>query len=102
MVSENGSMIRTLYLTPDGQLQTNLTTDDLLIAVQELDGILWVDMDREPLDSCESILKDLFGLHPFAVDDALRQIQVPIEHDWGIISFWCSMRFCINPQMKSQ
>jgi len=33
MVSENGSMIRTLYLTPDGQLQTNLTTDDLLKAV---------------------------------------------------------------------
>ena len=83
MVSENGSMISTLYLTPDKQIQTNLTTDDLLKAVQESDGILWVDMDRQPLDSCEPILKDLFGFHPLAVDDALRQRHVPKVDDWG-------------------
>ena len=76
-------MIHTLYLTKDGQLQTNLTADDLFRAAQDPEGLLWIDLDREPLDSCEPILKDIFGFHPLAVDDALRQTHVPKVDDWG-------------------
>jgi magnesium transporter len=76
-------MMRTLYLTQDGQLHPNLTADDLFRAAQDPEGFLWVDLDREPLDSCEPILKDIFGFHPLAVDDALRQAHVPKVDAWG-------------------
>ena len=76
-------MIRILFLSHDGQVQTNLIIDDLFKAAQDPDGLLWVDLDGESLDSCEPILKDIFGFHPLAVDDALRQTHVPKVDDWG-------------------
>ena len=76
-------MIHTLYLTKDGQLQTNLTADDLFRAAQDPDGLLWVFLVWEQLDRCEPILMYIFGFHPLGVDDALRQTHVPKVDDWG-------------------
>lgn len=76
-------MIRTFYLAQDGQLRTNLTEDDLFKIAQGADGLLWVDMDGESLDSCEKILLSAFGFHPLAVDDALRQTHISKVDDWG-------------------
>ena len=75
-------MIRTLQLTHDNQLRTNLSIDDLFKAAQQADGLLWVDMDGESLESCETVLSNAFGFHPLAVDDALRQTHISKVDDW--------------------
>jgi magnesium transporter len=75
-------MIRILYLDEQGDLQTNLTVDDLAETWRNKAGLLWVDFGQEPEATVESILSDTFGFHPLAVDDALHESHVPKVDDW--------------------
>ncbi len=76
-------MIRSLYRTQDGQIRTDLKSDEFRVALQDMEGLLWVDMGSEPLDACRQILRQTFGFHPLAVDDALEEAHVPKVDDWG-------------------
>lgn len=75
-------MIRSLYFTPTGKLQTNLTVDDYKMALLEPKGVLWVDFETTPAEQDAPILLDVFGFHPLAVDDALDETHVPKVDDW--------------------
>jgi magnesium transporter len=55
----------------------------LTAALQDSEGLLWVDFSDEPPESCEPILRQAFGFHPLAVDDALEETHVPRVDDWG-------------------
>jgi magnesium transporter len=55
----------------------------LASALAESAGLLWLDLDGEPPESCEPILRGTFGFHPLAVDDALAESHVPKLDDWG-------------------
>jgi Mg2+ and Co2+ transporter CorA len=76
-------MIRTLYRRHDGQIDTDIRPEQFTGALQDAGGLLWVDLADEPPEVCESILHDIFGFHPLAVDDALRETHVPKLDDWG-------------------
>jgi len=76
-------MIRSLYRTRDGHIHTDLRPDELAAALQDTDGLLWVDLAGEPPETCEPILHETFGFHPLAVDDALQESHVPKVDDWG-------------------
>jgi magnesium transporter len=76
-------MIRALYRTPGGKIQTDLTIADFPAALKEADGVLWVDFENTPPKEDEPILTQTFGFHPLAVDDALRESHVPKVDDWG-------------------
>jgi magnesium transporter len=76
-------MIRALYRHGEGQLRTDVTREQFSAALQDASGLLWVDLANEPPELCESILQDIFGFHPLAVDDALRETHVPKLDDWG-------------------
>lgn len=76
-------MIRSLYRTQDGRIRTNLKPDEFTAALQDADGLLWVDLAGEPPEACEPILQETFGFHPLAVDDALQESHVPKVDDWG-------------------
>ncbi len=76
-------MIRSLYRSYDERLRTDLRPDEFAMALQDMDGLLWVDFLDEPPDACEPILRDTFGFHPLAVDDALQESHVPKVDDWG-------------------
>ena len=75
-------MIHTLYWGSSGQLETDLSTVALADAIQDSDGLLWVDMSEESQESCEPILTDVFAFHPLAVDDALEERHLPRVDDW--------------------
>ena len=75
-------MIRALYRTQDGDLRTDLSPDGFAAALEDTDGLLWVDLLDEPPDVCEPILRETFGFHPLAVDDALEEAHVPKVDDW--------------------
>jgi magnesium transporter len=76
-------MIRSLYRTLDGHIRTDLSPGEFPIALQDGSGLLWVDISGEPADICEPILRETFGFHPLAVDDALEETHVPKVDDWG-------------------
>ena len=75
-------MIRTLYRTPGGRVRSDVRPDELSALLQEAGGLLWVDLVGEPNEACEPILRDTFGFHPLAVDDALQEAHVPKVDDW--------------------
>ncbi|MBM4466516.1 MAG: hypothetical protein FJ014_13335 [Chloroflexi bacterium] len=76
-------MIRALYRSQDERLRTDLRPDEFAAALQDGGGLLWVDFLGEPPGACEPILRDTFGFHPLAVDDALQESHVPKVDDWG-------------------
>ena len=75
-------MIRTRYFQSDGVLQPDIEPGGFPAALREPGGLLWVDFVGEPPEACESILLKVFGFHPLAVDDALRESHVPKVDDW--------------------
>ncbi len=76
-------MIRSLYHTADGQNRANLPPGEFAEALGDSQGLLWVDFEGEPPQVCEPILRETFGFHPLAVDDALAENHVPKVDDWG-------------------
>jgi magnesium transporter len=75
-------MIHALHRHADGRL-TEPTITELPAALAEPGGLLWLDLEGEPPETCEPILRDTFGFHPLAVDDALVESHVPKLDDWG-------------------
>jgi magnesium transporter len=76
-------MIRSLYFTEDGQLHTDLSQDEVKLALQDPRGVLWMDFEATPAEMDEKVLIDVFGFHPLAVDDALQETHVPKVDDWA-------------------
>lgn len=76
-------MIRILYRPADGPLRSGLTPDALPALLAEPGGSLWLDFEAESPEVCEPILRRVFGFHPLAIDDALRETHVPRVDDWG-------------------
>jgi magnesium transporter len=76
-------MIRSLYFSSDGQLQQNLPPAAFAQALAEAKALLWVDFEATPADEDEPILRQQFGFHPLAVDDALQETHMPKLDDWG-------------------
>lgn len=76
-------MISTQYRAGDGVCRTDLSSSEIAAALLDPEGLLWVDLSDEPDDSCRGLLRDVFGFHPLAVDDALEETHVPRVDDWG-------------------
>jgi magnesium transporter len=77
-------MIRSLFRAHDGALSHDLTPEQLRQALADKAGTLWLDVfpAAEELDRVAGLFRDLFGFHPLALDDALRQTHVPRIDDW--------------------
>ncbi|MCL4239598.1 MAG: magnesium/cobalt transporter CorA [Anaerolineae bacterium] len=76
-------MIRSLYYDADGALRMDLSMEAIAAARQSAAGLLWLDLCGEPPALCQPILRDMFGFHPLAVDDALAESHHPKVDDWG-------------------
>ena len=76
-------MIRSLYFPKDGNLHIDLNIDAFKAALQDPDGLLWVDFEATPPEEDEPVLREVFGFHPLAIDDALQESHVPKVDDWG-------------------
>jgi len=76
-------VIRSVYRTGAGEVEIDLSPEAMAAAIKDPDGVVWVDLADEPAASCEPILRELFGFHPLAVEDALEERHVPRVDDWG-------------------
>jgi magnesium transporter len=76
-------MIRTFYRGGAGQVTIDLPATDWRAALHDPRGVLWVDFNAALPVEVEPLLRDTFGFHVLAIDDALRQTHVPKIDDWG-------------------
>jgi magnesium transporter len=75
-------MLRVIYYKGNGDLMTEITPEGYASALQDSQGVLWVDFGGEDPEPTEDILLQTFGFHPLAVDDALHETHVPKVDDW--------------------
>lgn len=76
-------MINTLYRSSDGQRHVSLGPDAIRAALDDADGLLWIDLAAEPAENCRALFRDPFDFHPLAIADALEQTHTPKVDDWG-------------------
>jgi len=75
-------MIRAIYFSADGGLRSDLSVEDFPALLRPPRGVLWVDFECTPAEADEPVLREVFGFHPLAVDDALQETHVPKIDDW--------------------
>lgn len=76
-------MIQSISITKDNEMHMDLDIEELSDVLQDPKALLWVDLSGESESRFEQILRDIFGFHPLAVDDALRETHIPKADDWG-------------------
>src|SRR3970040_3100547 len=76
-------MIRSMHLMEGAELRTELSRDEMREVIYNGPGLLWVDIQKERRESVEPLLREVFGFHPLAIDDALDETHVPKVDDWG-------------------
>ena len=76
-------MIRISNWNPTGQIFTNLSLQECQDKLRSSRELIWVDIFDERYDQSFTILKDIFKLHPLAIEDALEETHVPKIDDWG-------------------
>lgn len=91
-------MIRILHRPKGGPSRFDLTTDQLAAALADGEGLLWLDFQDESPEVCEPILRQVFGFHPLAVDDALQESHIPRVDDWGDYLYLVLPAFSLNGQ----
>jgi magnesium transporter len=75
-------MRRSLYRNAEGRILQDLTLEQLAAALQDRQGLVWVDFVGESVEASEPVLRDVFHFHPLAIDDALRETHIPKVDDW--------------------
>jgi magnesium transporter len=81
-----GPKVRIVYRDGAGQLHLDWPSARLDDAIGDHKGILWVDIensDEAATRQAEVLLRDVFGFHTLAVDDALQESHIPKIDDWG-------------------
>src|SRR5215813_5626236 len=75
-------MPRAFYRSSTGNVTVDLPATEWRTALHDPTGVLWVDFNAEPAATVEPPLRDTFGFHTLAIDDALSEIHVPKIDDW--------------------
>ncbi len=75
-------MLRALYYQANGETLDVIDPSKFAGALQNQQGILWVDFGGESPEPTEQILLNTFEFHPLAIDDALHETHVPKVDDW--------------------
>jgi magnesium transporter len=72
-----------MFISPEGRISKDLGSLQISTIVRSGEGLLWVDFENTPPERDEPFLREVFGFHPLAIDDALQEAHVPKLDDWG-------------------
>lgn len=74
--------IRAIFQDTSMQIPSAVLDKDYLQILQRGTGCLWVDIQAEAREMVEPILRESFGFHPLAIEDALHQAHIPKIDTW--------------------
>ena len=76
-------MIRTTYRHRSGTILSDLTNEQLVDAIGDSRGTLWVDMQNPTPEEYEYVLRKLFHFHELAIEDTISDVHGPKVDDYG-------------------
>jgi magnesium transporter len=68
--------MHSLIVSQDGTFHTDLEPDAIDAALSVPTNVTWLDI-QDPTDEDTAILRDVFGFHPLAIEDAIRSHERP-------------------------
>jgi magnesium transporter len=82
-------MIKTIYFSSStSSPQRELDIDQMKLALQNPEGLLWVSLEKPEEAESEKILRDVFHFHPLAIEDSQSTgYQTPKIDDYGNFIF---------------
>ncbi|MCX7670962.1 MAG: hypothetical protein N2439_12935, partial [Anaerolineae bacterium] len=75
--------MRTLVLSQRGRFRNDLDVTHLAVALNDPHNLLWLDI-QDPNDEDIALLREQFGFHPLAVEDAVRAHERPKVDTYGV------------------
>jgi len=75
--------MRTLVVSHAGKFQTQLPHEAIDVALKEPNTILWLDI-TDPTPEDQILLREEFGFHPLAIEDAVRAHERPKVDAYGL------------------
>jgi magnesium transporter len=93
--------VRVLYRDGAGTMHLDWPMEALEAAINDAEGILWVDVQDPPdgpTELAERVLRDVFHFHPLAVEDALQETHVPKLDDWDDYLYIVFQASAIDPE----
>jgi magnesium transporter len=81
-----GAVVRSVYRDGAGNLHLDWPAEKVPEAIRDPGGTVWVDLmtaKEEGTREIETWLQEVFSFHHLAVEDALRETNVPKVDDWG-------------------
>ncbi len=75
--------MRTMILSQRGRFQNGLSMKDLPAALNDPQNLIWLDI-QDPNDEDIALLRERFGFHPLAVEDAVRAHERPKVDAYGV------------------
>jgi magnesium transporter len=76
--------LRVVYRAGNGTVHFDWSAERIAEALADAKGTLWVDIFDPASNSArvEPLLRDVFGFHPLAIEDALQESHVPKVDNW--------------------
>src|SRR5262249_50417986 len=81
-----GPSIRIILRDGAGGIHFDWPVEQIRDALDDEKGTLWVDIedpDQNADGRAETLMRDIFGFHPLAIEDAIKETHVPKVDDWG-------------------
>ncbi len=75
--------MRTLVVSHAGRFRAELPHDAIDVALKEPNTILWLDI-TDPTPEDQILLREEFGFHPLAIEDAVRSHERPKVDAYGV------------------
>src|SRR5262249_19271857 len=77
--------IRAVYRTGSGEVHLDWPAERIGEAIDDGEGTVWVDIADDQgsnVAGVEALFRDVFGFHPLAIEDALRESNIPKLDNW--------------------
>jgi magnesium transporter len=76
-------MIQSIYISPRGERQTQLSPEELRTILTHKEGLLWVNLKSPTDQDFQEILQDIFQFHPLSIEDCQNSgYQTPKVDDF--------------------
>lgn len=77
-------MIRSMHIEANGERSFNLSVSQLMEALNQPEGLVWISLEHPTSEEATSILEGLFHFHHLAIEDCLNTgYQTPKVDDYG-------------------
>lgn len=74
-------MIRSIYFPPQGTRQRDLSQSEMIEALKQPEGLLWVSLEQSDVEDAREILQQTFHFHPLSIEDCQSVDYQPSKVD---------------------